>query len=71
MMKEVLESPWGRLFRNWEQVRTTADGYEDIGTAAAEIQLTGMRALRESVGILGTCIREAPEFAARQQHQRQ
>jgi hypothetical protein len=65
MMKNVLESPWGRLFRNWETARTSAAGYEDIGTAAAELELTGMRALRESVGILGTCIREAPEFAAR------
>jgi hypothetical protein len=46
-------------------VRATADGYQDIGTTAAEIELTGMRALRESVGILGTCIKEAPEFAAR------
>jgi hypothetical protein len=65
MMKDVLDSSWGRLFRNWENVRATADGYQDIGTTAAEIELTGMRALRESVGILGTCIKEAPEFAAR------
>lgn len=65
MMSDVLDSPWGRLFKGWEHARLTADGFEDIGTATAEIELTGMRALRESVGILGTCIKEAPEFAAR------
>ena len=68
MMRDVLDSPWGRLFRNWEQAKATAEGYPDVGSAGAQIELTGMRALRESVGILGTCIKEAPEFAGRRRH---
>ena len=68
IMTDVLESPWGRLFRNWEQVRADANGYPDVGTAGAEIEKTGMRAFMESIGILGTCIKEAPEFAGRRRH---
>jgi hypothetical protein len=61
-MREVLDGPWGRLFRNWENLASNADGYPDVGTATAEIELTGTRALARSLGILGTCIAQAPEF---------
>jgi hypothetical protein len=30
----------------------------------------GGRAFAESIGILGTCIKEAPEFASRRRHVR-
>ena len=51
---------------------TRADeaGYPDVGTAPATIEKTGTKALVESIGILGTCIREAPEFASRRRHAR-
>jgi hypothetical protein len=39
-----------------------------VGTTAAEIEKTGAKALAESIGILGTCIREAPEFSSRRRH---
>jgi uncharacterized protein (DUF362 family) len=65
MMHDVLESPWGRLFRNWEQLSPDERGFPAVGTGAPELQLTGLRALGRSVGILGTCIKEAPEFAMR------
>jgi hypothetical protein len=61
-MREVLDGPWGRLFRNWENVASDGDGYPDVGTASAEIELTGTKALARSLGILGTCIAQAPEF---------
>ena len=67
-MRDVLDSPWGRLFRNWETLTATADGYPQVGSDAAQIEKTGIRALRESVGILATCVREAPEFASRRRH---
>ena len=35
-----------------------------------QIEKTGMRALSESFGILGTCIKEAPEFASRAEARR-
>jgi hypothetical protein len=65
MMKKVLDSPWGRLFRNWERVTPDANGYPDVGDGSVEVRLTGARALVRSVGILGTCIRQAPEFVTR------
>jgi hypothetical protein len=70
MMEEVLDSPWGRLFRNWETVRPDAAGlgYPDVGGTAATIEKTGVKALAQSIGILGTCIKEAPEFAGRRRH---
>jgi uncharacterized protein (DUF362 family) len=69
-MREALESPWGRLFRNWETVQPDAAGlgYPDVGGNTATIEKTGTRALVESFGILGTCIKEAPEFASRRRH---
>jgi hypothetical protein len=61
----VLASPWGRLFRGWESAVADENGYPSVGSEAAEIERTGMRALIRSIGILGTCLREAPEFAAK------
>jgi hypothetical protein len=68
MMRDVLDSPWGRLFRNWETAAADGIGYPDVGGTAAEIERTGARALLRSFGILGTSIREAPEFAERRRH---
>ena len=70
LMREVLNSPWGRLFRNWETVHPDAAGlgYPDVGSDEAQIEKTGAKALVESFGILGTCIKEAPEFAGRRRH---
>ena len=64
-MRAALESAWGRLFRNWEHVTPDADGYPLSGTEPASAPRTGLRALLRSIGILGTCLREAPEFTAR------
>jgi hypothetical protein len=68
-MQQVLDSPWGRLFRNWEHVTPDASGYPDVGDEATSLQLTGGRALVRSLGILGTCIAEAPEFLSRRARQ--
>jgi hypothetical protein len=65
LMHEVLNSEWGRLFRNWENARADVNGYPEVGAAPAELHRTGWRAFAKSIGILGTCIKEAPEFAAR------
>ena len=45
-----------------------ANGFPTVGDAPAEAPRLGMRALGQSVGILGTCIKEAPEFASRRRH---
>ena len=65
MMRNVLDSPWGRLFRNWEHLTPDANGFPDVGTDTPEITLTGSKALVRSLGILGTCITQAPEFVQR------
>jgi uncharacterized protein (DUF362 family) len=65
LMRDALDSSWGRLFRNWEHVSSDGRGYRDIPGPAAEVHRTGIRALLRSIGILGTCLKEAPEFAMR------
>jgi hypothetical protein len=69
MMRGVLASPWGRLFRNWETLTPDANGYPQVGDEAAQITLTGGKALVRSLGILGTCITQAPEFLTKRRRQ--
>jgi uncharacterized protein (DUF362 family) len=64
-MRQALASPWGRLFRHWESARADDDGYPDVAGQPAHIPRSGWRALVTSVGVLWTCLREAPEMAAR------
>ena len=64
-MAQALASPWGRLFENWEHLTPNADGFSDVGNAPAVATRAGMHAFKQSLGILGTCIMEAPEFASR------
>ncbi len=39
------------------------------GESPAAITRAGMHAFKQSLGILGTCIAEAPEFASRKRRQ--
>jgi hypothetical protein len=64
-MQSVLDSPWGRLFRHWEHLTPDAHGYPDIPVGGAEYRRTGLRALGRSLGILATCVKEAPDFGSR------
>jgi hypothetical protein len=64
-MRAVLASDWGRLFRNWETLVPDGRGFPDLGDAPAELRRTGLRALWTSLGVLLTCLREAPEFVHR------
>ena len=64
-MAEVLQSDWGRLFRNWEVVQADEMGYPDVGEEGVEIKQTGLNAFWRSLRILATCILEAPEFIFR------
>ena len=47
MMQQVLDSDWGRLFRNWETLTPTADGFPDVGTDAAEITRVGAQGVHQ------------------------
>lgn len=63
MMQEVLASDWGKLFENWNDVQPTADGFPDVGSRPATLKRSGWSAFQRSLGILGTCVKEAPEVS--------
>ena len=46
----------------------TTPGWADPGADPAELRPEGLRLFRQSLGILGTCMREAPEFSAQRRH---
>jgi hypothetical protein len=64
-MKEVLASDWGRLFANWEKLTPDEKGFASVGESVPELQRSGFSAFVTSLGVLLTCLREAPELAAR------
>lgn len=65
MTREAMASDWGRLFQNWERLTPDDRGFPSLGEGVPRLQRSGVKALVTSLGILGTCIREAPEFASR------
>jgi uncharacterized protein (DUF362 family) len=65
LMRDALQSEWGRLFHNWESARSDDRGFLEVGRAAPRLERTGAKAFLTSLGVLGTCVREAPEFGAR------
>ena len=64
-MAEVLESRWGRLFRDWENLESDEQGFATVGDQPAELKRTGLAAFWTSLKILWTCFKEAPEIAQR------
>ena len=62
-MHDVLHSEWGRLFQGWEQTQANDRGYPIVEDQGAGLRRTGLRAMLTSFGILGTCLKEAPEFS--------
>ncbi len=64
-MADVLASPWGRLFERWEELTPDERGFPELGDQPAHAPRTGWQTFVDSIRVLGTCIREAPEFAAR------
>jgi hypothetical protein len=70
LTEQVLASPWGRLFQNWERLTPDDAGFGVVGDQPATAPRPGPRALAKSIGILGTCLKEAPEFASRRRRAR-
>jgi uncharacterized protein (DUF362 family) len=64
-MRLALESDWGRLFQAWESLTPDDLGYPAVGDRPAELNKAGWAAFGQSLRILGTCVKEAPEFSAR------
>ncbi|MGE3840121.1 MAG: DUF362 domain-containing protein, partial [Vicinamibacterales bacterium] len=63
MMKQALASEWGRLFKNWDSLVPDEQGFPSVGDDGADLKRVGWKALLTSFGIIGTCLREAPEFS--------
>jgi hypothetical protein len=65
-MDLVLNSEWGRLFRNWEQLTPDDQGFPQIpADGVPELARVGAKAFFTSLDVLKTAVKEAPEFAAR------
>jgi uncharacterized protein (DUF362 family) len=64
-MASALESPWGRLFASWERLDPDESGFPTLGGEGAVAPRAGFRAFLTSLRVMGTCLVEAPEFAAR------
>ncbi len=67
---DILSSPWGRLFQQWDELAIDATdldaaGWADVGDSPMKLKRESMRYFLESLRILGLCVKEAPEFAAR------
>lgn len=72
---ELLHSDWGRLFHHWEQLVIPPDdltrpGWNEVGEDPVELDPHTLQMLMKSFKILGGCVREAPEFAARKRRSR-
>lgn len=70
IIRDILHSEWGRLFNNWDELAIPPDdlerkGWDDVGEAPLKLHRSGMQMFMKSLGILGTCMKEAPEFGAR------
>ncbi len=62
-VEEILASPWGRLFANWERLTPDERGWPDVGTAPAKLDRNTLQLIARAFRILGTCVAEAPETA--------
>jgi len=70
IIKKILHSDWGKLFQNWDELQIPADdldarGWPSVGSDPAELKGDSMKFFMKSMKILGTCVKEAPEFAAK------
>jgi len=69
-IKNILRSDWGRLFHNWENIQIPPDdlkspGWQEVGTSPAKLKKGSLKLLLRAFRILGTTLKEAPEFSTR------
>ena len=64
-MRAALDSDWGKLFSNWEKLTPDERGFSSVGDEPARIERSGLKAFVTSLGVLLTCLKEAPELQAR------
>jgi len=64
-MDEVLQSVWGRLFAQWEQLEPDDEGFPQIGDEHAALERSSPKVFLESLRLLWMCLLESPEVVAR------
>ncbi|NLX13396.1 MAG: DUF362 domain-containing protein [Phycisphaerales bacterium] len=64
-MQAAIRSEWGRLFLNWEKLTPDEQGWPMVGPLSARVLRRTGQLLRTAVGVLGTCLAEAPETRRR------
>lgn len=69
-IRQILNTEWGRLFNNWAKLEIPpgdldASGWRDVGKGPTQLRREGFKAFVESIRILGTCLKEAPEWVER------
>ena len=69
-MKSVLNSKWGRLFRNWEHLTPNEKGFSSVGKTGIKLKRSGFNVFLKSFGILWNSLKEAPEFHARKRRKK-
>ncbi|MBU1627000.1 DUF362 domain-containing protein [bacterium] len=67
---KVLNSEWGKLFHNWEKLTPDEKGWKELGQAPAGIVKSTRKLLSMAFDILKTCIKEAPEIAAKRRRKK-
>jgi hypothetical protein len=70
LIRQIMGSDWGRLFHNWDDVALDPDnlrltGWNDVGAEVGQLSKAGRKAFQQSLKILATCMKEAPEFGAK------
>jgi uncharacterized protein (DUF362 family) len=61
-MRDIAKSDWGRLFQGWEHTSPDERGFPNVGQEDLVVRRTGLKASAKSFRILGTALKEAPEF---------
>ena len=67
---KALQSEWGRLFHNWENLTPNEKGWTDIGVGPPKLMRGTGELLRMAARVLKNCILEAPEIAARKRRKK-
>jgi len=73
---DILNSQWGKLFYNWEKNTLPPDelnvaGWDDVGSIPAKFPKETMHLILQAFKILGTCVKEAPEFKSRKRFKKE
>lgn len=71
----ILKSNWGKLFQNWDQVTIPSNdlktaGWKEVGEAPLKLAKGSLRLMGKAFQILGTALKEAPEFSRLKWHKK-